>query len=48
MWPQHRADPQPVNRPALQRGQRNQPLACGRQLDGLLTSVNGELTEQVQ
>jgi hypothetical protein len=48
MWPQHRADPQPVYRPALQRDQRNQPLACGRQLDGLLTSVNGELTEQVQ
>jgi hypothetical protein len=48
MRPQHRADPQPVYRPALQRDQRNQSPACGRQLDGLLTSVNGELTEQVQ
>ena len=48
MWPQHRADPQPVYRPAFQRDQRDQPLARGRQLDGLLTSVNGELTEQVQ
>jgi hypothetical protein len=48
MWPQHRAYPQPVHRPALQRDQRDQPLARGRQVDGLLTSVNGELTEQVQ
>jgi hypothetical protein len=37
-----------VYRLAFQRGQRDQPLARGRQLDGLLTSVNGELTEQVQ
>jgi hypothetical protein len=33
-----------VDRSALQRYQRDQPLACRRQLDGLLTSVNGELT----
>ncbi|MDT5017406.1 MAG: hypothetical protein QOD39_3566 [Mycobacterium sp.] len=48
MRPQHRADPQPVYRPAFQREQCNQSLACRRQLDGLFTSVNGELTEQVQ
>jgi hypothetical protein len=48
MRPQHRADPQPVDRPALQCDQCNQSLACRRQLDGPITSVNGELTEQVQ
>jgi hypothetical protein len=45
---QHRADPQPVYRPALQRDECDQPLACRRQLDRQVTSVNGELTEQVQ
>ena len=35
-------------RPALQRDQCGQSLACRRQLDRLLTSVNGELTQQVQ
>ena len=48
MRPQHRTDPQPVYRPALQRDQCNQSLACRRQLDRAITSVNGELTEQVQ
>jgi hypothetical protein len=31
-------------RPALQRDERNQSLARRRQLNGLLTTVNGELT----
>jgi hypothetical protein len=33
-----------VDRSALQRDECDQSLACRRQLDGLLTSVNGELT----
>jgi hypothetical protein len=32
--------------PALQREERDESLACRRQLDRLVTSVNGELTEQ--
>jgi hypothetical protein len=33
-----------VDRPALQRDESDQALACRRQFDGLLASVNGELT----
>jgi hypothetical protein len=33
-----------VHGPPLQRDQRDQALACRRQLDSLFTSVNGELT----
>jgi hypothetical protein len=33
-----------VYRPALKRDKCDESLACGGQLDALLTSMNGELT----
>jgi len=48
MWPQHRADPQSMHRPALQCEQCDQSPACRRQVDRAVTVVNGELTEQVK
>ena len=46
--PQHRANPQAVDRPALQRDQRDQPLAGGRHFDRPITAINGEAAQQVQ
>jgi len=37
-----------VHGPALHRDERDQSLACRRQLDSLFTSVNGELTQELQ
>jgi low temperature requirement protein LtrA len=48
MRPQHRADPQAVHRPALQREKRDQALAGRWQLDGLVAAVNGESAQKVK
>jgi len=37
-----------VYRPALDRDECYESLTCGGQLDRLLTSMNGELTQQLQ
>jgi hypothetical protein len=48
MWPQHRADPQAMHRPALQREERDKTLAGWWQRDVLITAVYCESAEYVE